>query len=71
MIRRVLTQVLLIGLAAAPAFAADPLPAMKETPRLANRVKSGALPPVDKRIPQQPRIIERFARAVPAATSTC
>src|SRR6185369_2226326 len=43
------------------AFAADPLPTLKETPMLADRVKSGALPPVDKRIPEQPRIIKRFA----------
>ena len=59
--RRVLTQVMLMGLVGAPALAADPLPAMRETPSLMDRVKSGALPPVDKRIPQQPRIIERFA----------
>ena len=59
--RRVLTQMLLTGLVGAPAFAADPLPAMQETPSLADRVKSGALPPVDKRIPRPPRIIERFA----------
>jgi peptide/nickel transport system substrate-binding protein len=59
--RRVLTQMMLIGLVGAPALAADPLPAMQETPSLVDRVKSGALPPVDKRIPQQPRIIERFA----------
>src|SRR5205807_1487574 len=59
--RRVFTQVMLMGLARAPAFAADPLSAMQETPSLVDRVKSGALPPVDKRIPRQPRIIERFA----------
>jgi len=59
--RRVLTQMMLMGLVGAPALAADPLPAMRETPSLMDRVKSGALPPVDKRIPQQPRIIERFA----------
>ena len=59
--RRLLTQVLLLGLGGAPAFAADPLPAMQETPSLVERVKSGALPPVDKRIPQQPQIVTRFA----------
>ncbi len=59
--RRVLMQVMLTGLVGAPAFAADPPPAMQETPSLVDQVKSGALPPVDKRIPQQPRIIERFA----------
>jgi len=59
--RRALTQMLLMGFVGAPALAADPLPAMQETPNLVDRVKSGALPPVDKRIPRQPRIIERFA----------
>jgi peptide/nickel transport system substrate-binding protein len=34
---------------------------MQETPSLLDKVKSGSLPPVDKRIPQQRRIIERFA----------
>ena len=59
--RRALTQVMLMGLVGAPALAADPLPPMQETPGLTDRVKLGALPPVDKRIPRQPRIIERFA----------
>ncbi|MFO1161827.1 MAG: ABC transporter substrate-binding protein [Reyranellaceae bacterium] len=61
--RRLLTQGLLLGLFGAPALAADPLPTMQETPGLAEKVKSGALPPVDKRIPRQPRIIEKFAGA--------
>ena len=59
--RRLLTQALLMGLVRAPAFAADPPPTMQETPSLVERVKSGALPPVGKRIPQQPLIVERFA----------
>ncbi len=59
--RRVLTQMLLMGLAAPRALAADPLPTMKETPSLLDRVKSGALPPVEKRIPQSPLVVERFA----------
>ena len=59
--RRVLTQILLMGLAAPQAMAADPLPTMKETPSLLERVKSGALPPVEKRIPQQPLVVEQFA----------
>jgi peptide/nickel transport system substrate-binding protein len=54
-------QVPLIGLFGARAAFADSLPAMQETPGLADRVKSGALPPVDKRIPGQPRIIDHFA----------
>ena len=61
MMRRLLAQVLLIGLAGAPAFAADPLPKMQETPSLLDQVKSGALPPVDKRIPQPPLVVTRFA----------
>src|SRR6185369_10045178 len=59
--RRVFTQAGLLSLLGGTAFAADPLPTLKETPMLADRVKSGALPPVDKRIPEQPRIIKRFA----------
>lgn len=59
--RRALMLALMAGLPQAPAFAADPLPGLQETPNLAPRVKSGALPPVEKRIPQQPRIIGRFA----------
>jgi len=58
--RRLLMQMPLLGLFGASAFA-DPLPAMQETPGLADKVKSGALPPVDKRIPQQPRVIDHFA----------
>ena len=58
--RRVLTTALLLGLAAGPALAADPLPSLKETPSLAEQVKSGALPPVDKRVPQQPQLVKRF-----------
>src|SRR5579862_5273144 len=59
--RRLLMQVLALGWGGAPAFAADPLPAMQETPSLMEQVKSGALPPVDKRIPQQPLVVTRFA----------
>ena len=58
--RRVLTTALLLGLAAGPALAADPLPSLKETPSFAEQVKSGALPPVDKRVPQQPQLVKRF-----------
>lgn len=59
--RRVLTQAIAVGLLWSPAFAADPLPALQETPVLADKVKSGALPPIAKRIPEQPWIIKRFA----------
>lgn len=59
--RRVLTTALVLGLFGGPALAADPLPTMKETPMFADQVKSGALPPVDKRIPQQPWVVKEFA----------
>ena len=59
--RRLLAQVLLLGLAGTPAFAADPLPTMTETPSLAAQVKSGALPPVEKRIPKEPLVVKTFA----------
>jgi len=58
--RRMFTTAFLLGLFGGPAFAADPLPAMKETPLLSEEVKSGALPPVDKRIPQQPMVVTKF-----------
>jgi hypothetical protein len=63
--RRVLTQALLMGLVArgVPAFAANPLPALQETSGLLDKVKSGALPPIDKRLPKQPRVIESFSGA--------
>jgi peptide/nickel transport system substrate-binding protein len=58
--RRAMTTALLLGFAAGPALAADPLPVMKETPSLVEQVKSGALPAVDKRIPQQPQVVKKF-----------
>ena len=51
----------MLGVVGSPAFAGDPLPAMQETPSLVEQVKSGALPPVDKRIPQKPLIVKQFA----------
>src|SRR6476659_4873074 len=46
----------------APRFArAEAVPTMQETPVLADQVKSGALPPVDKRIPTRPSIVSQFA----------
>src|SRR5437016_1035390 len=46
----------------APHFAkADPLPPLQETGMFAEQVKSGALPPVDKRIPTHPSIVSHFA----------
>ena len=52
--RRVFTQGLLFSAFCAPAFAADPLPALQETPMFAEQVKSGALPPIANRIPNPP-----------------
>jgi peptide/nickel transport system substrate-binding protein len=54
-------QVLALGWGGVPAFAADPLPAMQETPSLMEQVKSGALPPVAKRVPEQPLVVKQFA----------
>ncbi|HYD04345.1 MAG TPA: ABC transporter substrate-binding protein, partial [Reyranella sp.] len=62
--RRVFTAAAaLVLLGPSFAEAADPLPALKETPILADQVKSGALPPVDKRIPEAPSIVKEFAGA--------
>ena len=58
--RRVLTKAFLFGLLCGPALASDPLPALQETPIFAEQVKSGALPPVAKRIPDQPWVVKRF-----------
>ena len=61
--RRILTKTLIFGLMWTPAFAADPLPTLQETPMLADEVKSGALPPIGKRLPEQPWVVKRFAGA--------
>jgi peptide/nickel transport system substrate-binding protein len=58
--RRVFTKAFLFGLFCSPAFA-DPLPTLQETPLFAEQVKSGALPPVAKRVPQQPWVVKSFA----------
>jgi len=59
--RRVLMKAFLLSLVCGPAFAADPLPPLPETPMFVERVKSGALPPVAERIPRPPRIVREFA----------
>jgi peptide/nickel transport system substrate-binding protein len=59
--RRVFTQAFLFGVFCGPAFAADPLPTLRETPMFAEQVKSGALPPVAERIPNPPWIVRKFA----------
>ncbi|HEY6984294.1 ABC transporter substrate-binding protein [Reyranella sp.] len=59
--RRVFTAGMALGALLRPSFlrAATP-PALQETPWLADRVKSGALPDVAKRVPQQPSIVTYF-----------
>src|SRR6185312_17516336 len=48
----------------APAFArAAPAVKMQETPCLAEQVKAGSLPSVEKRIPDAPSIVKHFAGA--------
>ncbi len=42
------------------ALAKADTPALQEVPSLAEKVKSGGLPPVDKRVPKQPSIVEEF-----------
>src|SRR5215831_11780392 len=59
--RRVLMKAFLLSLVCGPAFAADPLPPLPESPMFAERVTSGALPPVAERIPGAPRIVREFA----------
>ena len=61
MIRRVFLKAAALGVLCSPAFAADPLPKLQETPMLAEQVKSGALPAVDKRVPKQPLVVTKFA----------
>ena len=58
---RILTAIFGLGMMGSPAVAAVPLPALQETPMFADRVRAGALPPVAQRIPEHPRILERFA----------
>jgi peptide/nickel transport system substrate-binding protein len=63
MMRRFFTAAAAVALCG-PSFAQTaPLPAMQETPIFAEPVKSGALPPVGKRIPEAPSIVKHFAGA--------
>ena len=59
--RRTFTKAFVFGLMWRPAFAADPTPTLVETPALLEQVKSGALPPVGKRLPDPPLVITKFA----------
>jgi peptide/nickel transport system substrate-binding protein len=59
--RRVFIKGALVTLSSGPALAADPLPALRETPVLAQRVSSAALPAIDKRIPTPPCVVREFA----------
>ena len=57
--RRVFSQVVLATMLCGPAFAADPV--LRETPMFVDQVKAGTLPPVEKRVPQQPLVVTKFA----------
>jgi peptide/nickel transport system substrate-binding protein len=43
------------------ALAADPLAALQETPMFADKVKAETLPPIVRRIPEQPFVVKTFA----------
>jgi len=43
------------------ALPADPLAAMQETPMFVDEVKAGRLPPVARRVPEQPLVVRTFA----------
>src|SRR3954470_11587628 len=47
----------------APSIARAKPAGLQETPAFAEQVKSGALPPVDTRIPEMPSIVKHFAGA--------
>ena len=57
--RRTFTAAMALGAFAPPSLLRAE-PAWRETPSLAEQVKSGALPPVEKRVPQQPFIVKHF-----------
>jgi peptide/nickel transport system substrate-binding protein len=59
--RRVFLNGLLLGPLCDAVLAAEPVPAMRETPMFVDRVKAGSLPPVGQRIPTQPLVIRTFA----------
>jgi peptide/nickel transport system substrate-binding protein len=59
--RRVFTQAFVFSLLSGPVLAADPLPTLRETPMFEPDVKSGSLPPIAKRIPEQPWVVTKFA----------
>lgn len=59
--RRVFTAGLALGSLVPAMVRAQGAAPLIETPALANHVKSGALPPVDKRVPQTPAIVKHFS----------
>ncbi len=60
--RRTFAAGLALGTFLTPAaLRANPRAALQETPSLAEQVKSGTLPPVAQRVPEQPSIVSRFA----------
>ena len=61
--RRVFVATIALALWTPFGAEAQQRPAMQETPMFAEAVKAGTLPPVDKRIPEQPFVVTRFAGA--------
>lgn len=62
--RRVFTGGLALGALWGPSLLrAQTLPELKEVPSLADQVKAGTLPPIDKRVPQTPSVVKQFAGA--------
>ncbi len=59
--RRAFINGLLFSPLCDPALASDPLAALQETPMFADKVKAGTLPPVARRIPEQPFVVKTFA----------
>ncbi|CAN5923774.1 ABC transporter substrate-binding protein [soil metagenome] len=59
--RRAFIGGLFLGPFCRETFAADPLSALQETPMFRERVNAGGLPPVARRIPEQPFVVRAFA----------
>src|SRR6267378_1042725 len=59
--RRAFIGGLLLGPMCDATLAANPLAALQETPMFDDRVKAGTLPPVARRIPEQPFVVRTFA----------
>jgi len=58
---RIVLSLAAVGLLLVGGIAAAAAPDFKETPSLSEQVKSGKLPPIAKRLPEQPLVVDRFA----------